>query len=354
MIDYQTVIIFFILASVIFYAILGGADFGAGILEGFTPKRYREQLVNLTGKAMGPVWEANHIWLILCVVIIFTAYPEVFSLISIRFHLPITLMLIGIVFRGCSFTFRHYDVNSESYSKIYSKIFFLSSLISVLFQGVIVGAMILGRINTHDSTFYEIYLKSWLNPFCFMVGIFLCSLTSLLATVFLVTESAEHPELLEHLIIKTKKQLTLLVILGLIVFVTGELSGVALATRFISSKTSVCSLMIATLCLPLLLYSISNLTLNLKEIERQIYLWITRFTAGLLVASIVAGLFFIQFPIIVSINSGLNHSSHLEGLSLLDNIASEPTQRALVIALIGGGIFIFPSLIYLFKVFKKS
>src|ERR671918_2405613 len=102
-------IAFFLAVSILLYCLLAGADFGAGILEAFLGDRQREEQRQVITHAIGPVWEANHVWLILAVVILFTGFPKAYSALSITFHIPLTLMLVGIILRGCAFTFRHYD-----------------------------------------------------------------------------------------------------------------------------------------------------------------------------------------------------------------------------------------------------
>src|SRR5687768_5964304 len=92
--------------SFILYTLLGGADFGAGIIETFAGKKGEGTI----SKAIAPVWEANHVWLILAVVILFTAFPRVYSSLSLVLHIPLMLVLLGIILRGTAFTFRHYDV----------------------------------------------------------------------------------------------------------------------------------------------------------------------------------------------------------------------------------------------------
>ena len=93
------------------YALFGGADYGGGVWDllasGPRAKAQRELIV----RAIGPVWEANHVWLILVVVVLFTAFPGAFYAVMVRLHLPISLMLIGIVLRGSAFTFRAYDLS---------------------------------------------------------------------------------------------------------------------------------------------------------------------------------------------------------------------------------------------------
>ena len=101
------VLIIIILATAfILYTLLGGADFGAGIIETFAGRGQQSTI----SKAIAPVWEANHVWLILAVVILFTGFPAVYSSLSLLLHIPLLLVLIGIIFRGSAFTLRYYDV----------------------------------------------------------------------------------------------------------------------------------------------------------------------------------------------------------------------------------------------------
>src|SRR5579863_4288818 len=97
---------FVIMASLTFYALLGGADYGGGVWDllarGPRANRQRE----LIAKAIGPVWEANHVWLILVVVVLFTAFPPAFALIFTSLHVALLLVLLGIVLRGSAFVFR--------------------------------------------------------------------------------------------------------------------------------------------------------------------------------------------------------------------------------------------------------
>src|SRR5229473_3050600 len=92
--------------SLIAYAVLGGADFGGGIWDFLAIGPQAEKQRRLVGQALGPVWEANHVWLIFLLVGLFTAFPTAFSVLSTALFLPFTLALIGIVLRGSAFTFR--------------------------------------------------------------------------------------------------------------------------------------------------------------------------------------------------------------------------------------------------------
>src|SRR5919109_4643029 len=92
--------------SLIVYAVLGGADFGGGIWDFFAFGKEAERERRLIGQALGPVWEANHVWLIFLIVGLFTAFPSAFAILSIALFVPLTIALIGFVFRGSAFIFR--------------------------------------------------------------------------------------------------------------------------------------------------------------------------------------------------------------------------------------------------------
>jgi len=94
------------LAALVFYVLLGGADFGGGIWDLLASgPRAREQRAAIE-HAIGPIWEANHVWLILVIVVLFTGFPPAFAAISIALFVPLVLLLVGIVLRGAAFTFR--------------------------------------------------------------------------------------------------------------------------------------------------------------------------------------------------------------------------------------------------------
>src|SRR5262245_34373653 len=113
-------ILLFAYFALLFYLLFGGADYGAGILELFKGSTLREEQTKTINSAVGPVWEANHIWLIILVVILFSAFPGVYSTMSIALHIPLVFALIGIVMRGCAFTFRHYDAYKDDTQKLYT------------------------------------------------------------------------------------------------------------------------------------------------------------------------------------------------------------------------------------------
>ena len=135
------VVIAFFFLSVLLYLLLGGADFGAGIVELFTSRKNQEQTRRIAYRAIGPVWEANHMWLIIAIVILFVGFPRIYSLMSTNLHIPLLLMLMGITARGTAFVFRNYDAVKDQMQEVYNKIFIYSSFITPLFLGIIAGAI---------------------------------------------------------------------------------------------------------------------------------------------------------------------------------------------------------------------
>lgn len=128
------VVIAFLWVSIVLYFILGGADFGAGIVELFTFRRKDKKITkNLMYESIAPIWEANHMWLIIAIVILFVGFPEIYSFASIYLHIPLVLMLVGIIARGTAFTFRHYDAVKDEWQTVYTQIFYYSSLLTPFF-----------------------------------------------------------------------------------------------------------------------------------------------------------------------------------------------------------------------------
>ncbi|HYF32590.1 MAG TPA: cytochrome d ubiquinol oxidase subunit II [Chitinophagaceae bacterium] len=323
-----SVIIIILAISFVLYALLGGADFGAGIVETFAGRRGEKTI----SKAIAPVWEANHVWLILAIVILFTGFPRVYAAISTALHIPLMIVLIGIVLRGSSFTFRHYDVTRDETHKYFTIFFQVSSFITPFFLGVTLGAMIRGNISLDASaSFYEQFIRPWLNGFCFTMGLFTTSLFAYIAAVFLVGETIEQKKYarLSRLFLFTT------IISGMLVFVVAALQGHHLLNAFFRSPISVVALSIVVLLIPLVL-----------RLLNQPVIVVLRAVVGLQVTLIMLGWFAIQFPVLVQERNG-NH------LTFYNTQAPPATQYQLLVALFVGLLLVLPAFYFLFKVFKK-
>ena len=135
------------LISLIIYMLTGGADFGGGIWDLFATGRRAKAQRSLIAHAIAPIWEANHVWLIVIVVLLFVAFPVAFAAISTALHVPLTLMLIGIVLRGTAFVFRTYDIQSDTIHRRWSRLFAIASAITPVMLGITLGAVASGAIH---------------------------------------------------------------------------------------------------------------------------------------------------------------------------------------------------------------
>ncbi|HEX5604741.1 MAG TPA: cytochrome d ubiquinol oxidase subunit II, partial [Pyrinomonadaceae bacterium] len=180
------------IAALILYALLGGADYGGGVwdLFAFGPRARAQRA--LIAEAISPVWEANHVWLILVIVILFTAFPPAFAAIATALHIPITLLLIGIVLRGTAFTFRTYDVQRDDVQRRWSLVFSIASIITPILLGTILGAIASGAIRVENGSVTSGFFNSWLAPFPLSVGFFALALFAFLAAVYLTVEAEQR------------------------------------------------------------------------------------------------------------------------------------------------------------------
>src|ERR1700761_205897 len=129
------------LAALVIYSLLGGADYGAGFWDLMCSGSRQEEQRALIARAIQPVWEVNHIWLILVVVLTFSGFPAAFSVIFIALAVPIFLILLGIVLRGSSYVFRAYFTGNIKLQLYWGKVFSVSSSMTPLFLGIVIGAI---------------------------------------------------------------------------------------------------------------------------------------------------------------------------------------------------------------------
>lgn len=183
------IVMAYLWAAVLLYVLMGGADFGAGILEFFSTQKSKDKTRTVMYRAIGPIWEANHMWLIIAIVVLFVGFPVIYSTLSVYLHIPLAIMLLGIVARGTAFSFRNYDAVKDRMQGIYSKTFMYSSVITPLFLGIIAGSAVSGKINLQATSFVEAYIFSWLGFFQVAVGVFTVTICGFLAAIFIIGET---------------------------------------------------------------------------------------------------------------------------------------------------------------------
>jgi cytochrome bd ubiquinol oxidase subunit II len=181
-----------LLISLTLYVLTGGADYGGGVwdLLATGPRKLKQR--EFIAHAIGPIWEADHVWLILVVVILFTGFPAAFSAIMTALNLPITLMLVGIVLRGSAFSFRSYGAGDARTRREWGRIFAIASLITPLLLGITIGAIASGRVPEAPQHLSD-FVTPWLAPFGLSVGIFALVMFAYLSATYATCE-LDDPE----------------------------------------------------------------------------------------------------------------------------------------------------------------
>lgn len=175
------------------YVLFGGADFGGGILEATLPTARLRRRLEAT---LAPVWEANHVWLIAVVVILFVGFPRAYAQGSTRLFLPLSFALVAVLLRGVSFAQRKYDPDpGPRLAWLYSALFRASSAMAPVCFGLIVGSLVSEhpggpRAVPSDAAFAAVYVAPWLHPFGLLCGLFVAALFGYLAAVFFYGELA--------------------------------------------------------------------------------------------------------------------------------------------------------------------
>ncbi|MCC6624413.1 MAG: cytochrome d ubiquinol oxidase subunit II [Deltaproteobacteria bacterium] len=185
-----------LLVALVAYTVTGGADFGGGLWELFAtgPRKARQR--ELVERAIAPIWEANHVWLILVVVVMFVALPVAFSAIMTALHIPLVIVLVGIVLRGAAFVFRGYDPEPAAGAERWRTVFAVASLVTPIFLGVCLGAIVSGGVRLHPDGRPAVgFVEAWATPVAFGVGAFVVVLVAWLAAVYLTVAAGDDREL---------------------------------------------------------------------------------------------------------------------------------------------------------------
>jgi cytochrome bd ubiquinol oxidase subunit II len=172
-------------AGVTLYAIFGGADFGAGVWDLLAGRRERGNRVrDQIDRSIGPVWEANHVWLIFVLVVLWTAFPTAFSAVMTTLYIPLALAALGIVLRGSGFAFRH--ALPGPVQRPATRVFGVASLLTPFFMGTVVGAIASGEVpaaGDGDPT------SSWTGLLPLVTGALFVVVAAYTAAIFLVRDS---------------------------------------------------------------------------------------------------------------------------------------------------------------------
>jgi cytochrome d ubiquinol oxidase subunit II len=322
---------FVMIVSLVFYSLGAGADFGGGVWDllasGPRARRQRE----LIAHSIGPIWEANHVWLILVIVLTFVAFPPVFAAVSIALHVPLAIMLVGIVLRGSAFVFRSYDVQTDDVQRKWSRLFAVGSIVAPVMLGTSVGAVASGniRINLETGGVQTNFISQWLAPFPLAIGFWTLALYSFLAAVYLTNEPCDA-ELREDFRRRALGAGMAVAAMALVSFGLAE-TGAPLIRSGLSREWWSIPFQVATG-----LVSVGAMAAVWKRQYR-----LARALAMAQIALIIAGWGLAQFPYLIG-----------PDLTFANAAAPDSVLRVLIGALAAGAALLFPSLWYLFRVFK--
>jgi len=329
------VVLAFLAVSLLLYVLLAGADFGAGIIELFSSKENQAINKKTVYQVMGPVWEANHIWIIILIVILWIAFPNYYNILVLALHIPLTLVLLGITLRGVAFVFRYYDAYKDNSQILYDWMFKVSSLITPIFLGLTMGGVISGNIinpsEMENHSFLDVYVFSWFNTFSILTGCFYAALCAFLASIFLIGEVDDTSK---PIYIRKASIATILVVsLGFITLTYGYFYGIAFVVDFIGNIWSISAIVISGILLFPLWKSIKS--------GRII---VSRVLAGLQIFFILFAATITHFPNVLFTTTG--------SISIFDRPVPQSVMNVLGISLLIGGALIIPGLFHLLKSFK--
>lgn len=188
----STVVAVVLFIGVTAYALFGGADFGAGfwdLLAGGADRGERPRAI--IDHSIGPVWEANHVWLIFCFVVLWTAFPMAYASITLTLFVPLTIAAFGIVLRGSSFAFRKAVFRTRD-RRNFGAAFAISSVIVPFCMGAVAGAIATGRVPAGGVAGDPVH--SWINPTSILGGVLAVAAVAYLSAVYLVWDARRQDD----------------------------------------------------------------------------------------------------------------------------------------------------------------
>jgi cytochrome d ubiquinol oxidase subunit II len=326
----STAVAVVLFCAVTAYAIFGGADFGAGfwdLVAGGAARGERPRQV--IDHSIGPVWEANHVWLIFVFVVLWTGFSEAYASITLTLFVPLSLAAFGIVLRGSSFAFRK-TVFRTSYRRNFGAVFALSSILVPYCMGAVAGGIASGRIPPGGQAGDP--WTSWMNPTSILGGVLAVVVVAYLAAVYLVWDARRlADEAMEEYF--RRRAVAAAVVAG----VTALIGIFVLRSdaRYLFDE-------LASRALPLVILSavcgVASLVLLVRRAERG-----ARILAIGAVASLVIGWGVAQWPYILPTS-----------LKVSEAAAPSGTLTALLVATGGFALIVLPGFILLYVLDQKS
>jgi cytochrome d ubiquinol oxidase subunit II len=318
-----------LLLGVVLYALLGGADFGGGVWDLLARGPRAAEQRGVIAHAIGPIWEANHVWLIFVIVLVFTVFPPVFAALSIALYIPLSLALLGIVFRGAAFIFRSPGRNVAWGVGFWDRVFAIASTVTPVFFGMAAGAVASGQIRLVSGFPVSDPWRTWLAPFPIVIGLLALTTCAYLAAVYLTLETTgELQEDFRRRALGAGGLFAVLAALALVLARDG-------APWIWHGLTSRAAAVIVPLGMGLAISS------GWAVYARRYRL--ARMAAAAEAALLLVGWALAQYPYLV-----------VPDLTFQNAAASPAMMRAALIVFAIGAMFLVPSLWFLFTVFKAD
>ncbi len=318
------------------YVLMGGADYGGGVWDLFASGRRHNAQRELIANSIAPIWEANHVWLIVVVVLLFTAFPPAFGMLGTVLHIPLSIMLVGIVLRGSAFVFRSYGSRVRAQRERWGLAFAIASTVTPLVLGAVIGAVASGDVavawgRVGAASFPAVFVQPWTTPFALAVGVFALALFAFLAAVYLTVETTDAA-LREDFRVRA-------LIMAVVVFVA------ALAVLVLSRKGAprmMNGLIDDGWSMPLQLCTGAAAVVAITALWRRAFR-VARIAAAAQVSFILWGWAFAQYPFIIPVTLTIRQAS-----------APDVTLELLLLGLGAGALILIPSLRYLFRTFRAD
>jgi cytochrome bd ubiquinol oxidase subunit II len=317
-----------LLLALVAYAVFGGADFGAGFWDltaGGAERGARPR--SLIEHSIGPVWEANHVWLIFIFVVTWTAFPEAYASITLTLFVPLTIAALGIVLRGASFAFRKTVVGVPA-RRVFGGAFALSSVLVPYCMGTVAGGIASGRVPAGGKAGDPV--ASWVNPTSIVTGVLAVVLAAYLAAVYLVWDARRIDD---DLVDFFRRRAVATAVVAAVIVVVGVFVLRADARYVFDGLTS--------RALPLMILSVAcgagALLLLVRDASRG-----ARVAAAGAVAGVIGGWGVAQWPYLLP-----------ESLTLSAAAAPSGTLSALVVAVVMAVVIVLPGFALLYVLDQK-
>ena len=317
-------------AGVTAYALFGGADFGAGFWDLVAGGAHRGQRQRaLIEHSIGPVWEANHVWLIFILVVMWTAFPGLFGSVSSTLWIPLTIAALGVIARGSAFAFRK-NVTAAWQRQAFGAAFAASSVVTPYFLGAAAGAVASGRVPPGIGTGNAV--TSWWNPVSVLTGALAVVVCAYLAAVYLTADARRSGD--QELIAQFRAR----------ALVAGVAAGtIAVAgLAILDGDAPALSAGLTHRALPLVIVSAASGIVALGLLYRRFFL-VARIVAALAVTAVIWGWAVAEYPYVLR-----------PQLTISAAAATHSVLVAVLVTMAIGAVLLVPSLAWLYFIFQRA